>query len=269
VSVVTEARRAGRSPWVGRIGRLGYVAKGLVYATIGLLAIQIPLGLGGQATDSNGALRSIAQQPLGEAMLLGLAVGLAAYALWRLAQAFLDRGGEGTGPAGLAKRAGHLGRAVVYGGTSFAAFALVAGLGAPEGDERKDTAMVLSWPLGRYLVAAVGIGFLGAGLLNGYRALTQDFRKRLREEQLGPNARRWAVAVGVLGHAARGAVFVLIGAFLVRAAIQFDAREAIGLDGALRTLAEQAYGEVLLTLTAAGILSYALYCLVRARYGEV
>ena len=139
--VKVEAKQAARSPWVGRAARLGLAAKGLSYAIVGLLAIQIPLGLGGDTTDRHGALRTVAQQRFGEVLLLLLGVGLACYAVWRFAQGFLDRDSEGTGLKGLAKRASYLGRAVIYGGLAFVAFALVVGLGAGSGDEREEAAL--------------------------------------------------------------------------------------------------------------------------------
>jgi hypothetical protein len=270
VSATTAVKSAARSPWVERAARLGFVAKGAVYAIVGLLAIQIPLGLGGATTDRQGALRTVAQQPFGEVLLLLLAAGLAGYALWRLAQAFADRDGEGTSPKGLAKRAGSLGRAVVYGSGALAAFALVAGWGSGGGsNEQQETAMVLGWPAGPWLVGAAGAGFLVAGAFNVYRSFTGKFRKDLKESQMARAAQPWAIAVGVVGHAARGAVFALIGLFLVRAAVQYDPRETIGLDGALRKLAEQPYGGLLLGLVAAGLLAYALFCFVAARYRAV
>ena len=64
-------------------------------------------------------------------------------------------------------------------------------------------------------------------------------------------------------------VFSLIGIFLCKAALEYDAQEAIGVDGALQKLAGQAYGPWLLGLTAAGLLAYALFCLVDARYRDV
>ena len=81
--------------------------------------------------------------------------------------------------------------------------------------------------------------------------------------------RRSAERVGVAGLLARGVVFGLIGAFVVKAAIDYDPREAIGLDGALQKLAHQTYGEWLLGLTAIGLLAYAIFCLVEARYRRV
>ncbi|HUP33052.1 MAG TPA: DUF1206 domain-containing protein, partial [Gaiellaceae bacterium] len=107
---ILDLRRAGRGRWVELAGRAGLAAKGVIYLVVGLIAIKIPLGLGGQPADREGALQSVARQPLGRVLLLVLAAGLAGYAVWRLAQAVLDRDGEGNGAAGLARRAGHLGK---------------------------------------------------------------------------------------------------------------------------------------------------------------
>jgi hypothetical protein len=72
-----------------------------------------------------------------------------------------------------------------------------------------------------------------------------------------------------VGHLARGVVFTLIGAFVIRAAIEYDPKEAIGLDGALQKLAGAQYGPYVLGLTAAGLVAYGLYCLVDARFRDV
>ncbi|HEY0096819.1 MAG TPA: DUF1206 domain-containing protein, partial [Archangium sp.] len=64
----------------------------------------------------------------------------------------------------------------------------------------------------------------------------------------------------------RGGVFVLIGGFLVQAALTANPRRARGLDGALEALAAQPHGTVLLALAAAGLVAYAVYMAVEARY---
>lgn len=110
---------------------------------------------------------------------------------------------------------------------------------------------------------------IGAGAFNLYRGLSGSFRKDLREEQMGREERRWYTVLGVLGHNARGVVFVLAGFFLARAAWEYDPKEAIGIDGALAKLAHQSYGHVLLGLAAGGLLAYGLFCLVQARYREL
>jgi hypothetical protein len=266
---VADAKQAAKGPWVEWAGRLGLVSKGAIYAIIGLLAIAVPLGLGGRPSDRQGALRTVAEQPFGEVLLIALAIGFAGYAVWRFVQAFLDRDDEGSGLKALAKRAGYLGRGLIYAASCFVAVALVVGAGGGGGDERRETAKVLDWPAGRWIVAAVGAGFAAAGAYNVYRSLTEKFRKDLREHEMRSDVRDWAIVAGVVGHAARGVVFGLIGAFLLKAAIEYDPQEAIGLDGALRKLAQQTYGEWLLGATAAGLIAYALFCFVQARYREV
>jgi len=266
---VAEAKRAGQSDWVERAGRIGLAAKGAIYAVIALLALQIPLGLGGETTDKDGALRSVAEQPFGEVLLIALALGFAAYALWRFVQAVLDRDREGTDPKGLAKRAGHFGSGLIYAASCVAATAFVIGGGSGGGNEKKETARVFDLPLGRWIVLAAGLGFLGAGAFFVYRAVSRKFREDLREHEMHSDVRPWAIRVGVVGYAARGLVFGLIGVFLLKAAIEYDAKEAIGLDGALLKLSQQSYGNFLLGLVAAGLLAYALYCFVQARYRRI
>jgi hypothetical protein len=268
-SAVTTAEQAAQSVWVERAARAGHVAKGALYVVVALLALQIPLHLGGETTDRQGALRTIAQQPFGEVMLFALAAGLIGYAVWRFVQAFLDRDDEGTGAKGLAKRASYLGRGLLYLAFAVLALALVVGWGSGGGNEQEDTARVFELPGGRLLVAVVGAGFLAAGVFNAYRSVTGKFRKHLRDHELGKAARGWMIVVGVLGHAARAVVFTLVGVFLLRAAWQYDAQEAIGLDGALRKVAQADYGGFLLGLVAVGLLAYGLFCFVQARYRAV
>ena len=271
-AAIARSRRVGRSPWLGRAGRVGLVAKGVSYALVGVLAIALASGAGGRASGREGALQAIAGESYGRALILGLALGFAAYALWRLAQAILDRDGEGTDGAGLAKRAGYLARAVFYGGLAVFSLTLLDGTGSETsetGEARRTTAEALTWPGGRWLVGAVGLGFLGAAAFNGYRAFTQKFEEKWNTGAMSERLQRWLGRLGSIGLLARFVVFGLIGLFLVKAAYEYDPREAIGLDGALRKLVDGAYGGALLGTLAAGVLCYAAFCFAEARYRRV
>src|SRR5262245_42829355 len=136
-------------------------------------------------------------------------------------------------------------------------------------DEKELTARALDWPLGRWLVAAAGLVVVGVGLYNIYRGLSQDFRDELKEEQMKGAERRGYSVLGLIGFTARGVIFVLAGFFVVRAAWQYDPKEAAGLDGALARLAHAEYGMFLLACVAAGLLAYALFSFAQARYRKV
>ena len=269
-TIAAKGRRAGQSQWVERLGRVGLVAKGVLYAVVGILAVKVALGGREESPDRHGALNAIAQQPFGRGLLLLLALGLSGYALWRLAQGLLDRDNEGESPKGLAKRAGAIARAGWY--------FLLAGLTVERivdtnsgggSNEQQATAGVFDLPLGRYLVYGAGLAFLGAAAFNGYRAVTCKFNKKLRTHEMGDAEEVAATGVGILGHLARMVVFGLIGLFLLRAAWEFDPREARGLDGALLELSQRTYGGLLLGAVAVGLLAYALYCFVQARYRRI
>jgi hypothetical protein len=264
-----EATRAARSPWVGLVGRLGYAARGTLYAIVGLLAIGVPLGVRNRTPDKEGAFRILAEQPLGGLLLSLLALGLAGYGVWRLSQGIFARRREGGGKPGVAMRIGYVALGAFYLAVAGVAFALVLGVGVSTGNEKQETASAFDLPFGRYAVGLVGVGLIVAGLVNLYRSLTQRFREYLREEQLGKQAKDWMIAVGVAGHLARAVVFSLVGGFLLKAAIEYDPREAVGLDGALGKVAQQPYGGVLLGAVAAGLLAYALFSFVMARYADV
>jgi Domain of Unknown Function (DUF1206) len=262
------ARSAAQSEPVGWLGRLGLVAMGVSYGLVGVLAIKLALGAGGETEDRGGALQTIAQDGLGRVVVFCLAVGFGAYAIWRFAQAILDRGDEGAGPKGLAKRLGYLGRALIYSALCVTAVSVLMGASG-ETNEREETAHVLDWPGGRWIVGVVGAGFAVAALWNFYRGLTRKFMKDMNTPAMSQLEQKLVTVAGVAGVVARGVVFGLIGIFLAKAAVEYDPQEAIGIDGALRKLAAQDHGRFLLGLVAAGLLSFGIFCLFQARYRRV
>ena len=268
-AIAAKGRRAGQSPWVERLGRVGLVAQGVLYAVIGILAINVALGAREESPDKGGALRTIADQPFGKGLLVLLAIGLAAYAAWRLAQAFLDRDHEGSRPKGLAKRGAALAKAGWYALLCGLTISVLVGGNGGGGNEQQTTAGVFERPLGRYAVYAAGLGFAAAALFNGYRAVTCKFKKKLKQGEMNEAEEAAATGVGVLGHLARMVVFGLVGAFLLRAAWEFDPKEARGLDGALLEVAQASYGGLLLGAVAVGLIAYAVYCLFQARYRRI
>jgi hypothetical protein len=270
----TEARARAGSGWYAWAARAGLVAAGVSYVLVGVLAIGVAVDAGGRATSRDGALRSVAGQPFGEVVLVLLAIGFASYALWRLIQAIALReepDGEIRRAKTWGKRAVHVARAVVYAGLAFVAVRVLLGTRGESQTEqaRETTATVLEWPAGTWIVALIGVYAVGLGLVSGYRGLTTKFEEHWRPGKMSRRARAWATPIAVIGHLARGLVFALVGTFLVKAALEYEPREAVGLDGALRRLAEASHGPWLLGLVAAGLIAYGLYCLVDARYRDV
>jgi hypothetical protein len=267
-----EARHVGNevsssSPFEW-LSRAGFVARGLVYLIIGVLAAKLALRAGGRATDQEGALKTVAHQPFGKTLLILLAVGVAGYALWRYVRAALGHGPEGRDTGW--DRVMALSSGLVY--TLLFIIAVKILLGSPTGttsDAHKTTAGAFGWPAGTWIVGLTGAVFVGAGIYQGYRALSQDFLEDSKTEQMRPGIRRWHARLGSLGYASRMVVSCIVGWFLIRAAIDFDPNAAVGIDGALGKLSHQSYGHLLLGVVAAGLVAFGVYSILDARYRRI
>jgi uncharacterized protein DUF1206 len=251
------------------LARAGFVARGVVYGIIGILAIKLAIGSGGKTTDQTGALKTLANQPFGNVLLILVAIGLAGYSLWRLAHAVVGHGPERS-DSGF-DRVAALGSGVTYGAMCAVAVGLLIGSGRTSGSGHtsKAAAGVLGWPAGTWLVGCAGAVFIGIALYQVYRGLSQDFVKDAKTEKMGHATRRSYEALAIVGHLARAVVFGLVGIFLIKAAIEFDPNKAVGLDGALAKLAHQSYGSILLGIVAAGLVAFALYSFADARYRKI
>lgn len=245
--------------------RLGLVARGVMYGTIGILAAMVAAGSRASA-DRPGAMRAIGGNGLGRVALVVAAIGFAGYALWRVAEATIRPGDKGV-PGRLASA----GKALLYGGFAVTTASYAFTRNGKDGDAKQHdvAARALDLPLGRWLVGLAGVALLGAGAWNVYRAVSGKYRKRLKEGKLSRTQRRLVAVCAGIGLPARGVAFALVGTFLVRAAINYDAHEAEGLDGALRRVREAPLGPVMIALVAAGLVMFGVWSFVEARYREV
>ena len=264
--------RAAHSTWLERLARAGLVARGLLYGVVALLAVQVAYGHRDARADKQGALQTVVGQPLGRLLVLLLAVGFAGYALWRFVEAAVGPPDEPDRRKATFKRVGYAARAALYAffcGSAVKLFIWANKAGANENAEADWTARVLEWPGGTWLVQVAGLVVMGAGLYMGWRGLSGKFRKRLKSLEMGPAARGWVRGIGTVGNVARMLVTLLIGIFLIAAARQHDPTEAVGIDGALKRLADRSFGPLLLVVVAAGLAAYGLYSLAEARYRRV
>lgn len=238
--------------------RAGYAAHGLGYALIAVFAIDAALGGGGeQAQGAKGSISTIAGTAWGTALLVILAIGLAAYAAMRLWQGLADPANHGTDAKGLGKRAGRVGSGLMELGLAFYALSIAFGWfgGGGSGGAQGLSVRVMSWPGGTWLVGLIGVGIAIGGFVQLKKAITADFMDELSQKA---RRRSWIKPTGRAGFASRFVVFVIVGIFLVVAAVQSNPDQARGLGGALRTLRDQPFGPWLLGLVALGLLAFAV-----------
>lgn len=264
-TLAANARRAESSDAAEWGARAGLVARGLLWFVVGLLAGKLALG-GSAKADKNGAFQALKDQPFGKALLVALAVGFAAHAVFRVLEGTVGRREEEDDGKRWLKRAWSLCRAVIYfflAGTTVKF--LVSGGGSDNAS--RPTAKVLGWPAGQWIVGAVGAGVVIAGIVMIVRGVRQDFDDKLTMP--GGRMRTVVEKAGLVGLSGRGLVYMLVGGFLVEAAVTFDPNKAKGLDASLKTLAHQPFGKALLWLAVVALLSFAVWSFLEARYRKL
>lgn len=253
------------------IGWAGWIAKGAVYALIGLLFLRIAW-LGGSDEEANqkGAIEEIADNAFGTTLLVVLAAGLALYVLWRLLTVVLP--GDWTGRA-LLDRIGYAVSAVTYITVLVSIVDVIGSSASASGDEGEDRLIeglvkgTLSMTAGRWLVALAGAVVIGIGVAFVHKGWTKSFR----DDISGDDGLEGTLVdrLGIVGWIARGAVMIVIGWFLVLAAYRYDADEAAGFDDSIRQLTETGWGSGIAIGIALGFMAFGAFCIVSARHRDL
>ncbi len=261
------AKEVAYSPTMEKLTRLGYGIKGLIYITIGLLAIQGALGKGKSPADQLGAIQTFSKLPFAQALLWIVLIGLVSYALWGVIRAIMDPFHKGTDTEGLLTRGGYLVSAATYTSFVIPTYRLISGGRSSSGSSQTHLiAQIMSMPMGRILVGVVGLAAIGAGLYQIYSGIRSRFEKQFKTYALSAEQYRLAIQIGRFGTIARGIVFAIVGFFFALAAYTANPGRAQGIDGALSYLEKQPYGLWLMGIVAVGLIAFGIYSLMTAAW---
>jgi hypothetical protein len=262
-------RRFAASPWgatAEMAARAGYMARGVVYLSIGLIALLAVMGLAPHTRGAIGALESWAHWRLGVVLLWFTGIGLWGFAGWRALQSLFDADHQGTSLQALGSRAGQAVSGLIYGGLAASVFDLIDALHdiRHQGEvakTRDHVAAVMSWPMGPGLVIALGLFILACGVGNAIRALVDNFGSTLRCD---PKAAVWACRLARVGYFGRGVAMLPVGFFMLRAGWHARASEAKGVGGALWALHSRVLGDAMLVPVAIGLVAFGAFAFVEA-----
>src|SRR5665811_92073 len=262
-----KVEQAGNSASLEVVARVGLIAYGVVHLLISWLALQLAWGAAARkSADPSGALRTVADQPVGRILLWLVAVGLVALALWQASEAiwgYRNRDGAGR----LRKRVTSGAKAVIFAvlGASAASVALGSGSSSSQ-SPRQTTSGVLAWPAGEVIVVVAGLIIIGVGVAGVVKGVKMSFREEIDTSSMSPVARMGVERLGQVGYIGKGVALGVVGGLLSYAALTFDRQKAPGLDGALQTILAQSFGRILLTAVSLGFVAFGLFAILQARY---
>lgn len=271
-SIKSEGKRAAKeaafSPLMEELTRLGYAVKGFIYIAIGFISIAGALGRSKTPADQFGAISTFSRLPNAQPLLWLILLGLVSYALWGLIRAVFDPLHKGTDMKGLLARAGYLVSAATYASFALPTYELIRGASHTAGANStvQFVSKIMSMPAGRFLVGAIGVAAIVAGIYQIYTAIKMNFDEVFKPYALSAKQLRIARQLGRYGTIARGVVFGLVGFFIALAAYQANPGRARGFDGALDYLAKQPYGLWLLGIVAIGLIAFGLYSFMGAAW---
>lgn len=257
--------------WIAGYARFGYGAKGVIYGGTGLLALLEAFNLtNGEVASSTGVLKTIAVQPSGRALVSIVAISLMGYVVWRFIQAFWDPEHSGNNFSDIVRRIGYGFSGLVYASIAYSVIEILTG--RPSGEEKgaEDWAYeIMVRPMGRVFVGGVGLLFFCIGCYYFYRAIKAEFRKRFKRHQMSDTAKIWASIFGRLGIAARGVVYVLIGAYGMMAAWQFDSEMIKTTEDALALFNDNPTDELILATLGIGFVAYGIHMGFQAAFRSI
>jgi uncharacterized protein DUF1206 len=232
--------------------RVGYVAVGLLYATIGVIAARIAfLGAQDRAAGMHGSLTVLFRQAEGRTILTGVAAGLACFALWRVIQTFTFRGD-------FIMRVGWAITAIGYGALTWTAIGLLLSFPKGQNFEHMGVGLLLPSPAGRVALRLAAVILIVTGLVAIVQAISGRLPRWLAAAGQRRPIRRVALRFARFGLAARGVVGIVMGWLLLRAVRTFDPGQAREIGGSLKYLSQSAGGPLLMGIVALGLLSYGL-----------
>ncbi len=262
-SAENSVERAQNSDSFEKAARAGYVVTGLLHLLIGYITIRIAFGDGGSASQS-GALSTLAAQPGGRIALWVAVVAFVALALWRIIEAIVGKRTDQDAGSAM-DRFKALALAVVYVVFAWTSYQFAKGSG--ESDSQQNASMsarLMQNNAGKIALVVVGLVIVGVGAYHVYKGVSKNFLDDLKGHQSKTVER-----LGVAGYTAKGLALAGAGALLVAAVFTADPSKATGLDGAIKTLGAQPYGQILLIIAGVGIGLYGIYAFVLARSAEM
>ncbi len=270
---VEKAEEIVRHPFIKKLAEFGFYTKGFLFIVIGVLAILVAIGdRSGRLADPTGAMTLIAQYTYGKVLLTIFIIGAIGHGAWNILRGAADVDNHGKNWQGIVKRCIAVGVGLFYFFLAWTALDIIltARVAVENGTVQKTlTGIILALPLGAVVIFLIGLSVIGAGINECYRGITGKFQEDYRLRELQGSKRKIVAVLGALSFTARAVIFGVMGYFFIRAAIESNPNAAMGVDGALRVLANNYYGKTILFVAAAGVICHGILSLYEARYRRI
>ncbi|RCI05895.1 hypothetical protein CU098_013216 [Rhizopus stolonifer] len=263
------------------IGRIGFIAKGIVYGCIGVLTISnvtgawTPNGSAGNESPQGAFLLLGGIPTIGRSILIVMAVGLVLYIIWRMWEAITGQGSD----ASFSKkknffryRLSPFVSGLVYTAYAYYVIRMIFQTSEEQQASASSKTFPASWTdstLGKAGIGILAIAFMIAFTTQVINAISGNFIQDLKTSK--PGARKWEAFIvhmfGRVGFGGRAALFgTMAGFFWDSLAEANESGSKNMVAAAISKLANTGGGRFFMVVLGLGLVIYAVFAVSNAYY---
>lgn len=241
----------------------GTFSTGLIYASIGVIAILSFLRLKDGGADESSLLAFLEDFFVGKIIIGIIVLGMVSFVVWRIFEAIKDPYLYGSGPKGIGRRIGIALSGIADAFIAFAAVRILLNIGNVEEDgepkeQRETVANLLTEDWGQAIIIGLGLIITVTAMIQFWYGVTQGYRERLDIAHFNKEKKQLIHLFAWMGYAARGIILGIIGFFLLKAGYLEEARHVVNTDKAFDFLGDHV-GHLAFVLVAIGTICYGLF----------
>ena len=244
----------------------GCLSTGLVYFSIGVIAILSFLKLKDGGADESSLLAFLHESLAGKILFWVILTGTVCYILWRIFETITDPYEYGNNAIGISRRTGIAMSTIPDILIVMTAIQVLSGTGNIQIDgqplaQRELVADMLQKGWGRAAVIGIGVIVMLTALVQFYYGITRGYKERLGIADFSHGFKKFVHALAWAGYSGRGVIVGIIGFFLIKAGIEMSAEYTVNTDKAFDFVGDHV-GHVYFILLAAATICYGLFMFI-------
>ncbi len=247
-----------------KFASFGIATKGIVYFIIGILTAMAAFGYGGKKSSSGTVIDFIAQQSLGQILLVLLAIGLLGYVFWRWYQAFANPKDIENNAKGSVKRIAYFISGVLYGLLAYTAIKTV--IGSNSGG-KSFISKIFESDYATTIAIIIGIALVGKGIYEFYQGYSGKFKEEVESAGIPSKVKSLVLKSGKVGYTSRGIVAGILGFLFLKAGFNESANKMSKTDAF--GFIENQFGSIVLGIIALGLVGYGFFMMVKAKHSSL
>lgn len=244
----------------------GCLSTGLIYITVGIIAMLSFLKIRDGGADESSMLAVMNGFTIGKAFVWVILTGTASYIVWRIYEAVTDPYGYGKSLQGIAKRIGIALSTIADMLIVYTAIRVLLNIGEIQTnglptEEREMAHFILENSWGTAVMIGMGSVTSIVAVVQFVYGITRGYSERINMDGFNMRLKTIVHVLGWIGYFSRGIILAIIGFFFIKAGISGNAGYVVNTDKAFDFIGDN-IGHVYFIAVAIGTICYGAFMLM-------